>query len=171
MDRLPIQTYVAEYNEEIVREAIARELARGGQVYYICNKVKNIETVTARIAALVPEAEVTFAHGQMRERELERIMFDFVNGQIDVLVSTTIVETGLDIPNVNTIIIQDSDRFGLAQLYQLRGRVGRSHRTAYAFLLYRGGRILKEVAEKRLSAIRDFTELGSGVKISMRDLE
>ncbi|MBQ7145722.1 MAG: transcription-repair coupling factor [Lachnospiraceae bacterium] len=171
MDRLPIQTYVAEYNEEIVREAIARELARGGQVYYICNKVKNIETVTARIAALVPEAEVTFAHGQMRERELERIMFDFVNGQIDVLVSTTIVETGLDIPNVNTIIIQDSDRFGLAQLYQLRGRVGRSNRTAYAFLFYQRGRLLKDVAEKRLMAIRDYTELGSGVKISMRDLE
>ena len=171
IDRLPIQTYIAEYNEEIVREAIARELARGGQVYYICNKVRNIESVTARIQELVPDAVVTFAHGQMHERELERIMFDFVNGDIDVLVSTTIVETGLDIPNVNTIIIQDSDRFGLAQLYQLRGRVGRSNRTAYAFLLYRGGRLLKEVAEKRLSAIRDYTELGSGVKISMRDLE
>ena len=171
IDRLPIQTYISEYNEEIVREAIARELARGGQVYYICNKIRNIESVTARIQDLVPDAVVTFAHGQMPERELERIMFDFVNGEIDVLVSTTIVETGLDIPNVNTIIIQDSDRFGLAQLYQLRGRVGRSNRTAYAFLLYRGGRLLKEVAEKRLSAIRDFTELGSGVKISMRDLE
>ena len=171
IDRLPIQTYIAEYNEEIVREAIARELARGGQVYYICNKVRNIESVTARIQDLVPDAVVTFAHGQMHERELERIMFDFVNGDIDVLVSTTIVETGLDIPNVNTIIIQDSDRFGLAQLYQLRGRVGRSNRTAYAFLLYKGGRLLKEVAEKRLSAIRDFSELGSGVKISMRDLE
>ncbi|MBP3728780.1 MAG: DEAD/DEAH box helicase, partial [Lachnospiraceae bacterium] len=171
MDRLPIQTYVAEYNDEIVREAIARELARGGQVYYICSKVKNIERVTARIARLVPEAEVSFAHGQMRERELERIMYDFVNGAIDVLVSTTIVETGLDIPNVNTIIIQDSDRFGLAQLYQLRGRVGRSNRTAYAFLFYQRGILLKDVAEKRLSAIRDYTELGSGVKISMRDLE
>ena len=154
-----------------MREAIARELSRGGQVYYICNKIRNIESVTARIQELVPDAVVTFAHGQMPERELERIMFDFVNGEIDVLVSTTIVETGLDIPNVNTIIIQDSDRFGLAQLYQLRGRVGRSNRTAYAFLLYRGGRLLKVVAEKRLSAIRDFTELGSGVKISMRDLE
>ncbi len=171
MDRLPIQTYVAEYNEEIVREAIARELARGGQVYYICSKVKNIESVTARLQELVPDAVVTYAHGQMRERELESIMYDFVNGAIDVLVATTIVETGLDIPNVNTIIIQDSDRFGLAQLYQLRGRVGRSNRTAYAFLFYRGGRMLKEVAEKRLAAIRDYTELGSGVKISMRDLE
>ena len=171
MDRLPIQTYVAEYNDEIVREAIARELARGGQVYYICNKIKNIENVASRLSELLPEAVITFAHGQMRERELEQIMFDFVNGEIDVLVSTTIVETGLDIPNVNTIIIQDSDRFGLAQLYQLRGRVGRSNRTAYAFLLYRGGRLLKEVAEKRLLAIRDFTELGSGVKISLRDLE
>ena len=171
MDRLPIQTYVAEYNDEIVREAIARELARGGQVYYICNKIKNIENVASHLAQLLPDAVVTYAHGQMRERELEQIMFDFVGGEIDVLVSTTIVETGLDIPNVNTIIIQDSDRFGLAQLYQLRGRVGRSNRTAYAFLLYRGGRLLKEVAEKRLLAIRDFTELGSGVRISMRDLE
>ncbi len=171
IDRLPIQTYIAEYNDEIVREAIARELARGGQVYYICNKIKNIESVTSRIASLVPDASVVFAHGQMPERQLEQIMYDFVNGEIDVLVSTTIVETGLDIPNVNTIIIQDSDRFGLAQLYQLRGRVGRSNRTAYAFLLYRGGHLLKEVAEKRLSAIRDYTELGSGIKISMRDLE
>lgn len=171
MDRLPIQTYISEYNDEIVREAVARELARGGQVYYICSKIKNIENITARIQDLLPDAVVTYAHGRMPERELEQIMFDFVKGDIDVLVSTTIVETGLDIPNVNTIIIQDSDRFGLAQLYQLRGRVGRSSRTAYAFLLYRGGRILKEVAEKRLSAIRDFTELGSGVRISLRDLE
>ncbi len=171
IDRLPIQTYIAEYNDEIVREAISRELARGGQVYYICSKIRNIETVTSRLQELVPDAVVTFAHGQMKERELEQIMYDFVNGDIDVLVSTTIVETGLDIPNVNTIIIQDSDRFGLAQLYQLRGRVGRSNRTAYAFLLYRGGRLLKEVAEKRLSAIRDYSELGSGVRISMRDLE
>ena len=171
MDRLPIQTYIAEYNDEIVREAISRELARGGQVYFVSNKVKNIADVTAHVQSLVPDASVAFAHGQMRERELEQIMYDFVSGEIDVLVSTTIVETGLDIPNVNTIIIQDSDRYGLAQLYQLRGRVGRSNRTAYAFLFYRGGRVLKEIAEKRLQAIRDYTELGSGVRISMRDLE
>ena len=171
MDRVPIQTYVAEYNDEIVREAIARELARGGQVYYVSNKVKNIAEVTAHVQQLAPDASVAFAHGQMKERELEQIMYDFVSGNIDVLVSTTIIETGLDIPNVNTIIIADSDRYGLAQLYQLRGRVGRSNRTAYAFLFYRGGRILKEVAEKRLQAIRDYTELGSGVRISMRDLE
>ena len=171
MDRVPIQTYVAEYSDEIVREAIARELARGGQVYYVSNKVKNIAEVTAHVQGLAPDASVAFAHGQMKERELEQIMYDFVSGNIDVLVSTTIIETGLDIPNVNTIIIADSDRYGLAQLYQLRGRVGRSNRTAYAFLFYRGGRMLKEVAEKRLQAIRDYTELGSGVRISMRDLE
>ncbi len=171
LDRVPIQTYVSEYNDEIVREAIARELARGGQVYYVSNKVKNIEQVASHVAALVPDAEVAYAHGQMKERELEEIMYDFVNGEIDVLVSTTIIETGLDISNVNTIIIQDSDRYGLAQLYQLRGRVGRSNRTAYAFLLYKGGKLLKEVAEKRLQAIREYTELGSGIRISMRDLE
>ncbi len=171
MDRVPIQTYVAEYNDEIVREAIARELARGGQVYYVSNKVKNIAEVTAHVQRLAPDASVAFAHGQMKERELEQIMYDFVSGDIDVLVSTTIIETGLDIPNVNTIIIADSDRYGLSQLYQLRGRVGRSNRTAYAFLFYRRGRMLKEVAEKRLQAIRDYTELGSGVRISMRDLE
>ena len=171
MDRVPIQTYVAEYNDEIVREAIARETARGGQVYYVSNKVRNIAEVAAHVQQLAPDASVAFAHGQMKERELEQIMYDFVSGDIDVLVSTTIIETGLDIPNVNTIIIADSDRFGLAQLYQLRGRVGRSNRTAYAFLFYRGGRLLKEVAEKRLQAIRDYTELGSGVRISLRDLE
>ncbi len=171
MDRMPIQTYVMEDNEEIVREAIHRELAREGQVYYVFNRVNQIEEVTAKIAALVPEANVAFAHGQMKERELERIMYDFVNGEIDVLVSTTIIETGLDISNVNTMIIHDADNMGLSQLYQLRGRVGRSSRTAYAFLMYRRNKMLKEVAEKRLSAIREFTELGSGFKIAMRDLE
>ena len=134
MDRMPIQTYVMEYNDEMVREAIERELARGGQVYYVYNRVTDIEEVTDRIAELVPEAMVAFAHGQMREHELERIMVDFINGEIDVLVSTTIIETGLDISNVNTMIIHDADRMGLSQLYQLRGRVGRSSRTAYAFL-------------------------------------
>ncbi len=121
--------------------------------------------------ALVPEAVVTFAHGQMREHELERIMADFINGEIDVLVSTTIIETGLDIPNANTMIIHDADRMGLSQLYQLRGRVGRSNRTSYAFLMYKRDKLLKEEAEKRLQAIREFTELGSGIKIAMRDLE
>ncbi|MCM1062907.1 MAG: transcription-repair coupling factor [Eubacterium sp.] len=170
-DRLPIQTFVCEYNEELVREAISRELAREGQVYYVYNRVNNIADIAARIAALVPEATVAFAHGQMKERELERIMFDFINGEIDVLVSTTIIETGMDISNVNTMIIHDSDNMGLSQLYQLRGRVGRSNRTAYAFLMYKRDKMLKEVAEKRLEAIREFTDLGSGFKIAMRDLE
>ncbi len=170
-DRQPIQTFVCEYNDELVREAISRELARGGQVYYVYNRVNNIADVTAQIAALMPEAAVSYAHGQMKEHELEKIMFNFINGEIDVLVSTTIIETGLDIPNVNTMIIHDSDNLGLSQLYQLRGRVGRSNRTAYAFLMYRRDKMLKEVAEKRLSAIREFTDLGSGFKIAMRDLE
>ncbi len=170
-ERMPIQTYVMEYNEEMVREAIERELAREGQIYYVYNKVSNIDEVTLRIQKLVPEANVAFAHGQMKEQELERIMYDFINQEIDVLVATTIIETGLDISNVNTIIIHDSDQMGLSQLYQLRGRVGRSNRMAYAFLLYRRDKMLKEVAEKRLSAIREYTDLGSGFKISMRDLE
>ena len=171
MDRMPIQTYVMEYNEEIVREAIHRELARDGQVYYVFNRVNQIADVTSKIAQLVPEANVAFAHGQMKERELENIMYQFINGEIDVLVSTTIIETGLDISNVNTMVIHDADNMGLSQLYQLRGRVGRSNRTSYAFLMYRRDKMLKEVAEKRLSAIKEFTELGSGFKIAMRDLE
>ncbi len=170
-DRMPIQTYVMEYNEEMVREAIVRELSRKGQVYYVYNRVNNIADIAAAIQKLVPEAAVAFAHGQMNERELENIMYDFISGEIDVLVSTTIIETGLDIPNVNTIIVHDSDRMGLSQLYQLRGRVGRSNRTAYAFLMYKRDKMLKEIAEKRLSAIKEFTELGSGFKIAMRDLE
>lgn len=170
-DRLPIQTFVCEYNEELVREAISRELSRGGQVYYVYNRVNNIADIATQIANLVPEATVAFAHGQMKEHELEKIMYDFINGEIDVLVSTTIIETGLDISNVNTMIIHDSDNMGLSQLYQLRGRVGRSNRTAYAFLMYKRDKMLKEVAEKRLEAIREFTELGSGFKIAMRDLE
>ena len=170
-DRLPIQTYVMEYDSEMVRAAISRELGRGGQVYYVYNRVNNIAEVTAQIADLVPEANVAFAHGQMKEHELEKIMYDFISGEIDVLVSTTIIETGLDISNVNTMIIHDADNLGLSQLYQLRGRVGRSSRTAYAFLMYRKDKMLKEVAEKRLGAIREFTELGSGFKIAMRDLE
>lgn len=171
VDRTPIQTYVMEYNEEMVREAINRELARDGQVYYVYNRVTDIDEVAGRVQALVPDAVVTFAHGQMREHELERIMADFINGEIDVLVSTTIIETGLDISNANTMIIHDADQMGLSQLYQLRGRVGRSNRTSYAFLMYRRDKLLREEAEKRLQAIREFTELGSGIKIAMRDLE
>ena len=154
-----------------MREAIVRELTRGGQVYYVYNRVNNIADVAAALQQLVPEAVVAFAHGQMKEHELERIMYDFINGEIDVLVATTIIETGLDISNVNTMIIHDSDQLGLSQLYQLRGRVGRSNRTAYAFLMYKRDKMLKEIAEKRLSAIREFTDLGSGFKIAMRDLE
>lgn len=171
VDRMPIQTFVMEKNDEIVREAILRELGRGGQVYYVYNRVANMDIIAGEVQKLVPEAIVSYAHGQMNERELERTMFAFVNGEIDVLVSTTIVETGLDIPNVNTIIIDEADKLGLSQLYQLRGRVGRSNRTAYAFLMYKRDKMLKEVAEKRLAAIKEFTELGSGFKISMRDLE
>lgn len=170
-DRMPVQTFVCEYNEEMVREAIVRELSRGGQVYYLYNRVNNIADVAAAVQALVPEANVAFAHGQMKEGELERIMFDFIGGEIDVLISTTIIETGIDIPNANTIIIHDSDNMGLSQLYQLRGRVGRSNRNAYAFLMYKRDKVLREVAEKRLAAIREFTDLGSGFKIAMRDLE
>jgi transcription-repair coupling factor (superfamily II helicase) len=171
VDRRAIQTYVMEYNEEMIREAIHRELARGGQVYYVYNRVNNIGEITEKIASLVPDAQVAYAHGQMSERQLEKIMYQFINGEIDVLVSTTIIETGLDISNVNTMIIHDANNFGLSQLYQLRGRVGRSNRSAYAFLMYKQNTLLKETAEKRLKAIREFTDLGSGFKIAMRDLE
>ena len=170
-DRMPIQTYVMEYNEEMVREAIERELSRQGQVYYVYNKVKDIDEIAAKIQKLVPDANVAYAHGQMKEHKLENIMLDFINGEIDVLVSTTIIETGLDISNANTMIIHDADQLGLSQMYQLRGRVGRSNRMAYAFLMYRRDKLLREVAEKRLAAIREFTDLGSGFKIAMRDLE
>ena len=171
LDRLPIQTYVLEHNDELIREAISRELSRNGQVYYVYNRVQGIEEAASSVAKLVPEANVAYAHGQMSERQLEKIMFEFVNGELDVLVSTTIIETGLDISNVNTIIIDDADRLGLSQLYQLRGRVGRSNRTSCAFLMYKRDKMLKEVAEKRLQAIKEFTEPGSGFKVAMRDLE
>ena len=170
-DRMPIQTYVMEYNDEMVREAIERECGRQGQVYYVYNRVEDIAEITGHIQKLVPDVTVEYAHGQMKEHQLERIMYDFINGEIDVLVSTTIIETGLDISNVNTMIIHDADHLGLSQLYQLRGRVGRSNRMAYAFLLYRRDKLLREVAEKRLAAIREFTDLGSGFKIARRDLE
>ena len=171
VDRRAIQTYIMELDPELVKEAIKRELARDGQVYYVYNRVNNIEMVTSEIASLVPDAVVEYAHGQMHERQLEDIMYRFINHEIDVLVTTTIIETGLDIPNANTMIIHDADTFGLSQLYQLRGRVGRSDRNAYAFLMYRRDKLIKETAEKRLKAIREFTDLGSGIKVSMKDLE
>ncbi len=170
-ERLPIQTYVMEFSPEAVRDAIHREIARGGQVYYLYNRVRNIEEVMIKIKKLVPEANVGYAHGQMSERELENVMVEFMENNINVLVCTTIIETGLDIPNVNTIIIQDADCMGLSQLYQLRGRVGRSNRSSFAYLMYKKDKALKEVSEKRLQTIREFTEFGSGFKVAMRDLE
>lgn len=171
VDRLPIQTFVMEHNSEIIREAINRELARNGQIFYVYNRVKGIDGMAMEIQKLVPDANVAYAHGQMSERQLEKIMMAFINGEIDVLVATTIIETGLDISNVNTIIIDNADQMGLSQLYQLRGRVGRSNRNSYAFLMYKRDKVLKEIAEKRLAAIKEFTELGSGIKVAMRDLE
>lgn len=170
-ERHPVQTYVMENDPEFVKDAIKRELARGGQVYYLHNRVDSISQEAYKLQKLVPEATIAYAHGQMTERELEVIMKDFIEGEIDVLVCTTIIETGLDIRNVNTMIIQDSDRMGLSQLYQLRGRVGRSNRIAYAYLMYRRDKVLTEVSEKRLQTIKEFTEFGSGFKIAMRDLE
>ncbi len=171
IDRVPIQTYVMEYNDELVREAIEREMSRGGQIYFVHNRVNNIADIASHLMKLCPDARISYAHGQMSESQLEDIMLQFINGEIDVLVSTTIIETGLDIPNANTLIINDADRMGLSQLYQLRGRVGRSNRTAYAFLMYRRGKSLTEESEKRLKAIKEFTQLGSGIRIAMRDLE
>lgn len=170
-ERYPVQTYVMEYNDEIVRDAILREINRGGQIYFLYNRVRTISKMADRLRTLVPEARVAVAHGQMDERLLENTMLDFYNGEYDLLLCTTIIETGLDIPNVNTIIVHDADKMGLSQLYQLRGRVGRSNRLAYAYLTYQRDKVLTEVAEKRLQAIKEFTEFGSGFKIAMRDLE
>ncbi|HZG77412.1 MAG TPA: transcription-repair coupling factor, partial [Paenibacillus sp.] len=169
-NRFPVQTYVVEHSGALVRDAIERELARGGQVYYLYNRVQGIQQMADTIHALVPEARVAAAHGQMSEQELERTILDFLDGEFDVLVSTSIIETGVDIPNVNTLIVHDADKMGLSQLYQLRGRVGRSNRIAYAYFTYQRDKVLNEVAEKRLQAIKEFTELGSGFKIAMRDL-
>jgi len=169
-NRFPVQTYVMEYNGALVKESIERELARGGQVYFLYNRVEDIERKTEEISMLVPDARVAYAHGQMTETELESVILSFLDGEFDVLVTTTIIETGVDIPNVNTLIVHDADRMGLSQLYQLRGRVGRSNRIAYAYFTYRRNKVLTEVAEKRLQAIKEFTELGSGFKIAMRDL-
>ena len=170
-ERYPIQTYVVEQNDQLIRDAIVREISRGGQVYFVYNRVEDIDRMAGYVQNLVPEAKVSVAHGQMTERELEAEMIDFMNNEKNVLVCTTIIETGIDIQNVNTIIIYNADKMGLSQLYQLRGRVGRSNRIAYAYLLYTKDKILTEVAEKRLKALKDFTELGSGFKIAMRDLE
>ncbi len=170
-DRYPIQTYVVESDDNLISEAIKIELNRSGQVYYVHNRVEDIDVVAEKIRNLVPRAKVISAHGQMSERMLENIMIDFMEHKFDVLVSTTIIETGLDISNANTIIIDDSDKMGLSQLYQLKGRIGRSNRLSYAYLLYQKNKVLTEIASKRLRAIRDFTELGAGFKIAMRDLE
>ncbi|MED4473386.1 transcription-repair coupling factor [Oceanobacillus caeni] len=169
-NRFPIQTYVVEYNPILVREAIEREMARGGQIFFLYNRVENIDKIARDLGMLVPEARVGVAHGRMTETELENVIVSFLEGEYDVLVSTTIIETGVDIPNVNTLIISNADRMGLSQLYQLRGRVGRSNRVAYAYFTYQKDKVLTEVAEKRLQAIKEFTELGSGFKIAMRDL-
>lgn len=170
-ERYPVQTYVAEYNSVMIREALTRELSRGGQVYVVSNRVQGIERVAQEIQALAPSARIAVGHGQMEQGELEQVMLDFYNGQYDILLCTTIIESGLDVPNVNTMIVLDADSFGLSQLYQLRGRVGRSNRVAYAYFTFRRGRVLSETAEKRLNALREFTEFGSGFKIAMRDLE
>ncbi|NMP57558.1 transcription-repair coupling factor [Enterococcus mundtii] len=169
-NRYPIQTYVMEKNPGAIREAIQREMGRGGQVFYLYNRVETIERKVEEIQALVPEARIAYAHGQMTEVQLENTLFDFIEGQYDVLVTTTIIETGVDIPNANTLFVENADYMGLSTLYQLRGRVGRSNRVAYAYFMYEQQKILNEVSEKRLQAIKDFTELGSGFKIAMRDL-
>lgn len=170
-ERYPIQTYVVEWNEQMIRDAILKEIGRGGQVYFLYNRVETIDRMTSKLRELVPEAKFAIGHGQMGEKQLEGVMVDFLSGESDVLVCTTIIETGLDIPNVNTIIIFDADKMGLSQLYQLRGRVGRSNRLAYGYFTYEKDKVLTEVAEKRLRAIKEFTEFGSGFKIAMRDLE
>ena len=170
-DRKPVQTYVLEYDQEVVREAITKELERGGQVYYLYNNVEGIERKSKEIQQLVPESKVVFTHGKMGGEEIENIMKDFIWGSSNVMVCTTILESGIDIPNANTIIVENADRLGLAQLYQIRGRVGRSDREAYAYITYKRDKLLSEIADKRLRAIKDFTEFGSGFKIAMRDLE
>ncbi len=170
-ERFPVQTYVLEYNPDMVTDAINREIARDGQIYYLFNRVQTIERKFRELQDMIPEARIAIAHGQMHERELEDTMVDFANGEYDILLCTTIIESGLDIPNVNTIIVENADKMGLAQLYQLRGRVGRAERLAHAYITYKKDKILSEVAEKRLAAIREFTEFGSGFKIALRDLE
>lgn len=170
-NRKPVQTYVLEYDEEVIKEAITKELERGGQVFYIYNRVDTIQKKADDISRLVPEADVAYAHGQMTGAQIEEIMEDFIDKKSNVLVCTTILESGIDIPNANTIIVENADRMGLAALYQIRGRVGRSDRQAYAYITYKRDKMLSEEADKRLKAIKEFTEFGSGFKIAMRDLE
>ena len=170
-NRIPTKTYVLEYDKEVIKEAITKELERGGQVFYLYNNVEGISRKVIEISKLVPEAKIDFAHGKMTGNDLENIMNDFINKNINVLICTTILESGIDIPNANTIIVENADRLGLAQLYQIRGRVGRSDKQAYAYITYRRDKVLSEVADKRLKAIKEFTEFGSGFKIAMRDLE
>jgi len=169
--RRPVRTYVGEYDEELVKQAIERELARKGQAFFLHNRVDTIDETAERIRAICPEARVSVAHGQMDEKQLENVMLEFLRGDADVLVCTTIVEAGLDIPTANTLIVERADALGLAQLYQIRGRVGRSRERAYAYLFYPSHAALTEEAQKRLSTLSDYTELGSGFKIAMRDLE
>ena len=170
-DRYPVQTYVIEYNMGTIIQAIVRELRRGGQVYYIHNRVETIHAFASRLKELLPEARIAVAHGQMGEDEMSDIWEQLVEHEVDILVCTTIIETGVDVPNVNTLIIEDSDRFGLSQLYQLRGRVGRSNRRGYAYFTYQRDKVLTEIATKRLNAMREFTQFGSGFRIALRDLE
>ncbi|WP_312700505.1 TRCF domain-containing protein [Sedimentibacter sp.] len=170
-DRLPVQTYVIEYNEGVLKDAIEKEMSRGGQIYYVHNRVIDIDSTAAKLQKLMPDARIAVAHGQMSERHLENIMLEFVRKEYDILVCTTIIETGMDIPNVNTLIIDNADYLGLSQLYQLRGRIGRSNRVSFAYLTYEKDKMLSEIADKRLKAIKEFTEFGSGFKIAMRDLE
>ena len=170
-NRYPVQTYVVEYNDQLIRDAILREINRGGQVFFVYNRVDSIMEMESYLSNIVPEARIITAHGRMKENELENVMVSFMKGEYDILLATTIIETGIDIQNANTMIIYDADKMGLSQLYQLRGRVGRTNRMAYAYLMYRKDKVLTEVAEKRLKAIKDFTELGSGFKVAMRDLE
>ena len=170
-NRKPVQTYVLEYDQEVIKEAITRELERNGQVFYLFNNVERIIQKADEISNLVPEAKVVYAHGQMTGHEIENIMEEFIEGKTNVLVCTTILESGIDIPNANTIIVENADRMGLAQLYQIRGRVGRSDRQGYAYITYKRDKLLSEIADKRLKAIKEFTEFGSGFKIAMRDLE
>ena len=170
-ERLPVNTYVIEYDEDIIKSAIDRELSRNGQVYFVYNRVHNIDLLYNHIVELIPEARVETIHGKLTPKHIETIMQDFIEGKIDILLSTTIIETGMDIANVNTIIIYDSDMMGLSQLYQLKGRIGRGNRSSYAYFTYRRGKVLSEISEKRLKSIRDFSDFGSGYKIAMKDLE
>ena len=170
-NRLPIKTYVGEWNENMVKNAITHELDREGQVFYLYNRVETIDEFKLQLQKLVPNARIAIGHGQMNEKELEKIIIDFANHEYDILLATTIIENGIDIPNANTIIVENADRMGLAQLYQIRGRVGRSDRQGYAYITYKRDKLLSEIADKRLKAIKEFTEFGSGFKIAMRDLE